>query len=391
MKRILHISNYFYPNFGGIEQIARDVAGAISTTGEWEQKVICFNETAAAGDYVCKREESVHDIVDGVEVIRCGCVTKKASQSISLSFGKQLKEVLRDFDPDIVIFHYPNPFQALYLLRYLKKKTKLVVYWHLDIVKQKLLRKLFYVQTMRLLERAVKVVATSPLYIDGSPYLRKFRDKCQVVPNCINENRMAVTESALKTAERIREENKDKIICFGVGRHIPYKGFKYLIEASQYLDDNIRIYIGGSGELTESLKEQAAGDSKIVFLGRLEENDLVAYYTAADIFCFPSITKNEAFGIALAEGMYFGKPAVTFNIPGSGVNYVNIKDETGLEVANGDSKAYAEAIKKLAEDPDLRKELGEAAERRVRENFTTVQFRKSIIALIKAIKEANNI
>ena len=139
------------------------------------------------------------------------------------------------------------------------------------------------------------------------------------------------------------------------------------------------------------MKEQAAGDSKIVFLGRLEENDLVAYYTAADIFCFPSITKNEAFGIALAEGMYFGKPAVTFNIPGSGVNYVNIKDETGLEVANGDSKAYAEAIKKLAEDPDLRKELGEAAERRVRENFTTVQFRKSIIALIKAIKEANNI
>ena len=350
MKKLLQISNYFYPNIGGIEQIARDVAGAISTTGEWEQKVICFNETASAGDYVCKREESVHDFVDGIEIIRCGCVTKKASQSISLSFGKQLKEILNDFDPDLVIFHYPNPFQALYLLRYLKKRTKLIVYWHLDIVKQKILRKLFYVQTMRLLERAEKVVATSPLYIEGSPYLRKFRNKCQVVPNCINEKRMAATENALKTAESIREENKDK-----------------------------------------SLKEQAAGDSKIIFLGRLEEDDLVAYYTAADIFCFPSITKNEAFGIALAEGMYFGKPAVTFNIPGSGVNYVNIKDETGLEVANGDSEAYAGAIKKLAEDPGLRKKLGEAAARRVRENFTTVQFRKSIIAMLKAQKEANNI
>ena len=39
-----------------------------------------------------------------------------------------------------------------------------------------------------------------------------------------------------------------------------------------------------------------------------------------DIFAFRLLQKMKAFGLALAEGMYFEKPVVTFNIPGSGVN-----------------------------------------------------------------------
>ena len=385
MRKILQISNYIYPHIGGIEQIAREIANAISDDPDFEQKVICFNEDAQDNGYECRRGETVRDIVDGVEVIRCGCFTKKASQSLSFTFGRELKKVLDSFDPDIVIFHYPNPFQAMYLLRYLKKDARLIVYWHLDIVKQKVLGKLFHGQSMRLLKRAEKVVATSPLYIDGSPYLRKFRNKCIVIPNCINEERLTANDDIMQRVRRIKEENKDKVICFGIGRHIPYKGFTYLIQASKYLDDRFRIYIGGKGELTESLMEEAAGDEKIHFLGRIDDEELLAYYMAMDILCFPSITKNEAFGIALAEGMYFGKPAVTFNIPGSGVNYVSINNETGLEVPNGDSKAFAEAIQRLSEDKALYDKLGEAAERRVKENFLNSQFRKNLSSLISSL------
>ena len=38
--RILHISNYFFPHIGGIEQVARDI---VNTLTEHEQKLICFN------------------------------------------------------------------------------------------------------------------------------------------------------------------------------------------------------------------------------------------------------------------------------------------------------------------------------------------------------------
>ena len=133
------------------------------------------------------------------------------------------------------------------------------------------------------------------------------------------------------------------------------------------------------------LMKEASGDSKVHFLGKISDSELIACLMACDIFCFPSVTKNEAFGIALAEGMYFGKPAVTFTIPGSGVNYVNVKDVTGLECPNSDSKAYAEALEKLAADPELRNKLGRAGRERVLDKFTYDIFAENIKKMIKEL------
>ena len=124
MKKILQISNYYYPNIGGIEQVAHDISDAIAECEDYEQKLICFNETANDGDVVCKRKETSHDLVDGIEIIRCGCFTKIVSQSLSFSFNRELKNIMTSFKPDIVIFHYPNPFQAFFLLKILPLKTK---------------------------------------------------------------------------------------------------------------------------------------------------------------------------------------------------------------------------------------------------------------------------
>lgn len=386
--KVLQISNYIYPNLGGIEQVARDIANALSTVPGLEQKIICFNTDARDGDTVTHQKETVHDTVDGVEVLRCSSFAKLRSQSVSTSFGRELRGLMDSFDPDVVVFHYPNPFEAHFLLSYIRshrgweQRHKLVLYWHLDIVKQKLLGKLFHPQTLELLRLASQVVATSPNYIEGSRYLSRFCDKCRVIPNCISETRMEITDEIRARADELRRQyGEDRILCFGIGRHIPYKGFRYLVEASRYLDERFVVLIGGKGELTESLKAQAAGDDKVRFLGRLSDGDLLACYLACDIFCFPSITKNEAFGIALAEGMSFEKPAVTFTIPGSGVNFVNLDGVTGIECPNGDSRAYAAALTRLADDKQLRRQYGAAAAQRVRENFLSGQFAANIRSL----------
>lgn len=374
MKKILHISKYYYPFSGGTEQIARDVVLALK--GEYEQKVIAFNDG--------KNDRT--DIVDGIEVIKCGCFAKVAAQSLSTSYGKHLHQVMRDFNPDIVVFHYPNPFVAALLLRELKTtKAKLVVYWHLDIIRQKYLKVLFAPQNRRLLERAEKVIATSPNYIEGSKWLQSVKEKCVVIPNCINVERMAVTHDIQKRAEEIRTENSGKTICVAVGRHTEYKGFTYLIQASKLLDDRFVIYITGTGELTEKLHEEAKTDKKVVLTGRIDDMELKALILASDIFCFPSITKNEAFGLALAEGMYYGKPAVTFTIPGSGVNYVSINGETGIEVENRNVEAYANALKTLAGNKELRDRHGKAGKKRVEENFLSTQFCINVKNVISAI------
>ena len=179
-------------------------------------------------------------------------------------------------------------------------------------------------------------------------------------------------------AAKIKAENLGKTICIAVGRHTAYKGFTYLIQASNFLDDRFKIYITGKGELTEALHKEATGDEKIVFTGRIDDMELKALIMASDIFCFPSITKNEAFGLALAEGMYYGKPAVTFTIPGSGVNYVCIDGEDGIEVENRNAKKYAEAMKTLAENAELREKYGNAGRKRVEENFLSTQFSENV-------------
>lgn len=388
-KKVLQISKYYFPFIGGTEQVARDIANALKSCDDIEQKIFCFNEDASADGVATNKKETVVDTVDDVEVIRCGYIAKVSSQSISTTVPAQLKRVMDEFTPDVVILHYPNPYVSVFLMKYLRRDIKFVLYWHLDITKQKILGKLFKSQTNELLERADVIVATSPNYIDGSSYLSRFKDKCVVIHNCISDSRLIVTNGIEATTIEIKEQNAEKTLCFACGRHVPYKGITYLVQASRYLPDDFKICIGGKGELTEQLKKEAAGDKKIQFLGKVSDEDLVAYMKACDIFCFPSITKNEAFGIALAEGMYFGKPAVTFTIPGSGVNYVNLDGVTGIECPNCDSKAYAEALVKLGNDKALREKYGKQARQRVLNNFTFERFQNNVVKLVESLTQVN--
>ena len=370
VKRVLHISKYYYPFAGGIEQVARDAVRALQ--GRFEQKVLCFEHDT---------NENLN-VVDEVEVIRCKCQCKIFSQSISLEMAKRFKDLQKTFKPDYIIFHYPNPFFARILLKNISKECKLILYWHLDISRQKILGKIFHFQNMALLERADSVIATSPNYIEGSKYLSRFKSKCQVIPNCIDENRLAKTTKAVELAEKIKKDNEGKTICLSVGRLVPYKGYSYLIKSAQELDENFIFFIIGDGEKRKSLASQSKNCSTIKFLGKLTDDELKAYYLAADIFCFPSITKNEAFGIALAEAMYFSLPSITYTIPGSGVNYVSLNGETGLEVPNRDTTAFANAITKLAQNSELRKSFGKAASSRVEKNFLFSQFKENLIKLM---------
>ena len=386
MKKVLQISKYYYPFLGGTEQVARDMANVMLRMDNVEQKIICFNEDASDGMITCKRGDTRHEVVGGVEVIRCGCRWKLASQALSTTFSEEMRKVMDEFRPDVVILHYPKPFAAHFLLKYKKRGFRLVIYWHLDITKQKLLKRFFYVQNIKLIDRADKILGATPRHLNESEFTPYFKDKKQVFPYMIDEKQLTLTEEEKKYAADIREKHRGEKIGFFIGRHVSYKGLIYLIKASKMLgNEKIHFYIAGFGELTDGLKEQASGDPKIEFLGKIADSEKRSYLYACDMICFPSITRNEGFGLALAEGMYFGKPAVTFTIPGSGVNYVNLDGVTGIECPNGDSKAYAEAVKKLCTDDELRERYGRAARQRVMDNFTSRMFEKNLKKLINEL------
>jgi len=383
--RVLHISKYYYPFLGGTEQVARDMVKALIGTGA-KQKVICFNEDASDGNTTCKHGETRTDVIDGVDIIRCGYFLKARSQAVSATYGRELKRVMDEFRPNIIILHYPNPFVTHYLMKYRSRDFKLLVYWHLDITKQKLLKHLFHGQNLALIDRADKILGATPKHVDESAFTPQFGDKRYILPYMIDEGNLVITEEEIEAGKRIKEKYAGKTLGFFIGRHVPYKGLTYLIKASKELGDaDMHFLVAGSGELTESLKEEAKGDPKVEFLGRITDSERRSYLYACDIVLFPSITRNEGFGLALAEGMYFGHPAVTFTIPGSGVNYVNLDGVTGIECPNCDYKAYAAALQKLTDDKELRDKMGLAARQRVEDLFLEKQFRRNIRCLIESL------
>ena len=365
MHKVLHISKYYPPFTGGIETVAYNVVSALKKSGGYEQFVFCFNEG----------KNTEKGTIDDVPVFRVGSEKKISSQALNKKYGFYLNKVYDEFKPDIIHFHFPNPFACYFLLKLLKKKDfkgKLIVHYHCDIIKQKILKILFIKQTKDLLDKADLILATSPAYLKDTDFLPNYKEKVKVVPLCIGKERTHITDEQKAKENNIKERYLGKKIVFFFGRHTEYKGLRYLIDADQYLNQNqIQIVIAGKGELTDELKEKARKYSNIEFVGRLSDYDINTYLMACDVFAFPSISRNEAFGISLAEAVYFGKPACTFTIPGSGVNWVCRNNEEGLEAPNRDVKAYADNITRLINDDEFYKIL--SANSQARSSLFTIK------------------
>jgi rhamnosyl/mannosyltransferase len=356
-KTILQIAKYYYPVEGGIETVTKYLGEGLTT---FEQVVVCFSQ-----DGITRL-----DTVNGVKVYRIASSLNIASQDIAFSYYHYLKKIIYEEQPDIILLHCPNPFLYPITAKLTPRDVKLVLLWHSDILGKGIFYKLVKQFEKAILRKADLILATSPNYIHPSSPIYQYRDKTEVVANGIIKNDFVWRTGDETTVEEIRRKYHHKKIVFFVGRHAAYKGIDYLIEAEKYIQSDCIILIGGRGPETERLKAMTQSD-RIKFIGRIPNEYLRCYYYASDIFAFTSCTKQEAFGIALAEAMYCGSVPVTFTIEGSGVNWVSVGGETGIEVPLGDVKAYAEAIDNLLADKDLYMKYATAGKDRIVRMFTS--------------------
>jgi len=372
MKRILHISKFYPPYQGGIEDTCYQIVNNLKTDLHC---VICFNEG--------KQTQITYD--GETKIIRVGTRKIIASQPISFSYFWQLQSAFKGYRPEIVHFHAPNPLVSIYLLLVLPHSAKLVIHWHSDIIEQSnTIYRLYKPIEKLLLKRANRIIITTPNYLEESVPLQPFKQKITAIHNIVDPSKFELLEGDDAKIASIKQKYEGRKIVFFIGRHVPYKGIQLLLKAEPLIDSDCVILIAGSGPLTKKIKETIFSP-RVHLLGRISNEELKWHLYAASIFAFPSITKNEAFGVALAEAMYCGVPPVTFTIKGSGVNWVNLKDITGLEVENGNIVAYANAINELLKNEVLRLKLGKNAAKRVRENFTMEIVGKKIDQLYKNI------
>ena len=361
-KKVLQISNYYTPHIGGIEQTCQYLSEGLKD--EYEVKVICFSE-----DKETKVQET-----NGIQVIKPGVFLSVARQDLSFSYFKHLHKVIKTWKPDVIHFHYPNPFVTALLLPIIPRSTKLYVQWHLDITKQKKIYPFIKPFETMLLKRADLIAPTSPNYRDSSKPLFPFRNKTTILPSAIDIQKLNVNTG---------DKAKGRKIVFFIGRHVLHKGIQDLIKAEQLIKNDCYIFIGGVGPITDEMKA-ICKSNRVEFVGRLSDQEKKCYYYAADIFAFPSYTKAEGFGLTLAEAMYCNAVPVTYTIEGSGVNWVSLHEVTGLEVPNRNVAEYAKAIDELLSDDKKRNDFAEAAHQRIVENFT---IEKEILNLKKQYKE----
>ena len=300
---------------------------------------------------------TVREQRDGVSVTRLGTLFEFAKTS----FSPSLPAHIRKSTADVVHLHHPNPAAALALL-VSGNRAPLVITYHSDIVAQRWLRHLAHPILHRVFERAAAILTTSEAYLRTSPFLVPYRHKCHVVPLAIDLDTLLEPNPVAPRVER-----DGRPIILAVGRHVYYKGFEHAIRAMAEVDGLLMLV--GDGPLRSHLEKvahQEGVSGRVEFLGTVA--DVRPYFRAATVFVLPSIARSEAFGIVQLEAMAHGVPVVNTNLD-TGVPSVSLDGLTGFTVPPKDPKALAKAINRLLGDRELRARMGEAGNKRVREEF----------------------
>ena len=303
-----------------------------------------------------------------VEVTRFG----RRGSALKLDFCPGLLGRLRRVGADILHLHVPNPTMILAPLT-ARPRQPVVVTYHSDVINQKLRAALFRPLEHLAYRRVRAIMPTSPVYPEGSPFLRTYADRIHVLPIGIDlRPYLEPSAEALGRAEKVREEHgRGGPLWLCTGRFVYYKGFINAIRALAHVPG--RLVMVGDGPNQPDLRTEARRLGvwdRVDFLGRLPSYlDVVPYYLAADAFWFPSNARSEAFGLVQVEAMACGCPVINTRIPHSGVPWVSPHEETGLTVPVNDPEAMAAAARRLIDEPGLRDRLTAAGRLRAAAEF----------------------
>jgi glycosyltransferase involved in cell wall biosynthesis len=346
--KILHVYKDFDPPvLGGIE---RYVAQLCRYQCEWAEveALVC---SGSFWTRVVMRE--------GTRVTEAGEWGRFQSAPVSPLFPW----LMRRIRADVVVVHTPNPTAELgWLLS--RPRGRLVVRYHSDVVRQARAMRLYRPFLMQFLGHSAMILPTSEPYLDSSPVLSGFRDRCRVVPLGIEPERFQSPDAALVSQVRARYGG-DFVLFSGIHRY--YKGLPVLIQAAASIRAPVVVAGDGPERAACMALAQRLGVA-VSFPGRLSHADLVAHLHASTVFAFPSVERSEAFGLSILEAHACGRPVVATRL-GTGVEYVNEDGKTGLNVLPRDPEGLAAAVNALLSDPACREEMGDYARRRVEKSF----------------------
>ena len=322
---------------GGVEIVVEELSTRMVAAGH---RVTCLNR---AGKHVSGREfdGEVRKEYRGVRIKTVPTLDKKGLAAMTASITGAIVAAFGGYD--VVHFHAEGPCAMLWLPKLLGKRCIATIHG-LDHQRAKWGR--FARSYIMLGEKCAAKYADEIIVLSQGVqayFLDTYGRETVFIPN-------GVTRPEIRNAEQITEVfglHKNEYILF-LGRLVPEKGITYLIDAFRSVRTDKKMVIAGGSSDTDTfakaLREQAAGDERILFTGFVQGRVLEELYSNAYIYVLPSDL--EGMPLSLLEAMSYGNCCVTSDIE----ECTSVIENHGVTFPKSDVNALAETLQRLCDD-----------------------------------------
>lgn len=336
---------------GGVEIVVEELCTRMVAQG---YNVTCYNRGGhhvSGSEYDSKRLKEYK----GIKLKKVPTIEKKGLAAVSSSFFAALCCAFGKYD--IVHIHAEGPAFFAWLPKMFGKKVIVTIHgldWQREKWKSGFGSKFIHQGEKNAVKYADEIIVLSKGVQD---YFEKtYGRKTVFIPNGVS-NHIERNPQIIKNKFGL---DKDKYILF-LGRLVPEKGIKYLIEAFKQVDTDKKLVIaGGSSDTSEfenEMKELAKEDKRILFTGFVQGQELEELYSNAYVYVLPSDL--EGMPLSLLEAMSYGNCCLVSDIP----ECVDVVENYAIKFKKGNIKDLKEKLQECCGNRNeiirLRKETSE--------------------------------
>ena len=329
---------------GGIEIVVEELSTRMVEKGH---EVTCFNR---GGHHVAGAEFDRKGMKSykGVQLKPVFTIDKGGLAAVSSSVFASLHAAFGKYD--VVHIHAEGPAFMCWLPKFLGKRVIVTVHG-LDWARAKWGKfASLYIRTGE--KNAVRFADEIIVLSTGvQEYFKKnYGRETKFIPNGVNR-------PEVREVKEIREKwgiEKDGYILY-LGRIVPEKGERYLVEAFKNIKTDKKLVIaGGSSDTDEfmnELKAMAKEDERIIFTGFIQGRALEELYSNSYVYCLPSDL--EGMPLSLLEAMSYGNCCLTSDIP----ECAEVVEDKAIMFKKSDVEDLKEKLQYVCDNPDAVKKL----------------------------------
>jgi glycosyltransferase involved in cell wall biosynthesis len=325
---------------GGVEVVVEEICTRMVRQGH---KVTCLNRS---GHHVSGKKFGSFKLKEykGIRLKVVPTINRRGLAAMSSSVFGAIEAAFGDYD--IVHFHAEGPAFMCWLPKMMGKKIVVTIHG-LDHQRVKWGR--FASLYIRMGEKnAVKYA--DDIIVLSREVKQYFNDlygrETVLIPNGVNEP----TYMKADIITQMWGLKKDSYILY-LGRLVPEKGIKYLIEAFKGVKTNKKLVIAGGSSNTDTfineIKELAIGDERIIFTGFVQGKVLEELYSNDYIYTLPSDL--EGMPLSLLEAMSYGNCCLTSDI----AECADVVEDKGIMFGRGNVAELREKLQLLCDDVAL--------------------------------------